>query len=97
MFGTVLKWSEWTPAMSITYLVNSAIIISPVAGISPRMSGFDPWPVLVTFFFYLVSLGQVVIRVLRFSRVNVVPTLLHLRDAITRKTDGGSLGTFQKK
>ena len=47
-----------------------------------------------------VALGNVFLRVLRFSPVNIIPplplALLHLHGARTRRTNGRSLGTFRK-
>jgi hypothetical protein len=47
-----------------------------------------------------VVLAQVFIRVLRFTPVNInIPMLhtqLHLHVALTRRTNGRSLATFQK-
>jgi len=43
---------------------------------------------------------QAILRVLRFSPVTVFPSMLHthlhLHVALTRRTNGRSLGTFQK-
>ena len=47
-----------------------------------------------------VVMKQVFLRVLWFSSVNIIPpmlhTHLHLHAALTRRTKGRSLGTFQK-
>jgi hypothetical protein len=47
-----------------------------------------------------VALGQVFIQELRFSPVNIIPTLLHthlhLYVALTRRAKGRSLGTLKK-
>jgi hypothetical protein len=48
-----------------------------VAGLSPRRPGFDPGSVLVGFVVDKVALGQVSLRVLRFSPVNFIPSVLH--------------------
>ena len=48
-----------------------------------------------------VALGQVFLRVLRYSAVIIIPPLLrthlHLHVALTRRTKGRSVGTFQKE
>jgi len=47
-----------------------------------------------------VALWQVFLRVLRFYPLSIIPanlhTHLHVRVAVTRRTNGRSLGTFQK-
>ena len=48
-----------------------------VADLSPRMPGFDPGSVHVGFEVDKVALGQVFSRVLRFSTVNFIPSVLH--------------------
>jgi hypothetical protein len=48
-----------------------------VAGFSPRRSGFDPGSVHVEFVVDKVALGQVFLRVLRFSPVNFIPPVFH--------------------
>jgi hypothetical protein len=48
-----------------------------VAGLSPRRLGFDPGSVHVGFVVDKVVLGQVFPRVLRFSPVNFIPSVLH--------------------
>jgi hypothetical protein len=63
--------------------------------------GFDPEPVQVRFVLYKVALGQVFLRVLPFYPVSIIPPMLHinlhLHTVLTRRTNGQSLGTFQKK
>jgi hypothetical protein len=44
-----------------------------IAGLSPRRSGFDSGSVYVGFVVDKVALGQVFLRVLRFSPVNFIP------------------------
>jgi hypothetical protein len=56
-----------------------------VAGLSPRKPVFAPGSVDIGFVLYKVALGQVFLRVLRFSPANVIPPSLsilirHLRD-----------------
>jgi hypothetical protein len=48
-----------------------------VAGLSPRRPGFDPGSVNVGFVVDKVALGQVFLRVLRFSPVNFIPPAFH--------------------
>ena len=65
-----------------------------------RRSGFDPSSAYVRFVVDKVALRQVFLRVLRFYPFSAIPvnlpTHLHLRFAVTRRTKGRSLGTFQK-
>jgi hypothetical protein len=49
---------------------------SLVAGLSPRRSGFAPGSINVGFVVDKVALGQVFLRVLRFSPVNIIPSSL---------------------
>ena len=48
-----------------------------VAGLPPRRPGFDPGSVLVGFVVDKVALGQVFLRLLRFSSVTFIPPVLH--------------------
>jgi hypothetical protein len=48
--------------------------VSP--GLSPRRPGFAPGSVHVGFVVDKVALGQVLLRVLRFSPVNIIPPSL---------------------
>jgi hypothetical protein len=48
-----------------------------VAGLPPRRPGFDPGLIHVGFVVDKVTLGQVFLRVLRFSPVNFIPPVLH--------------------
>jgi hypothetical protein len=56
-----------------------------VAGLSPRRTGFDPGSVHVGFVVDKVALGQVFLRVLRFSLVNFIPPVLHYTDKRQKK------------
>jgi hypothetical protein len=47
------------------------------AGLPPRRPGFDPELVHVEFVVDEVALGQVFLRVLRFSPVSFIPPVLH--------------------
>jgi hypothetical protein len=47
------------------------------ASLSPRRPGFDPGSVHVGFVVNKVALGQVFVRVLRFSPVSFIPPVLH--------------------
>jgi hypothetical protein len=49
---------------------------SLVAGLSPRRPGFAPGPINVGFVVDKVALGQVFLRVIPFSPVNIVPPSL---------------------
>jgi hypothetical protein len=49
---------------------------SLVAGFSPRRPGFAPGSIHVGFVVDKVTLGQVFLRVLRFSPVNIIPPSL---------------------
>jgi hypothetical protein len=49
-----------------------------VAGLSPRRTGFAPESTHVGFVVDKVVLGQVFLRVLRFSPANIIPPLLHI-------------------
>jgi hypothetical protein len=42
------------------------------------MPGFAPWSIHVVFVVDKVGLGQVSLRVLRFSPANIIPPLLHI-------------------
>jgi hypothetical protein len=48
-----------------------------VAGLSSRRSGFEPGSLNVGFLVDKVALGQVLLRVLRFSPVNIIPPWLY--------------------
>jgi len=65
-----------------------------------RRSEFDPKSAYERFVVDKVALWQVCLRVLRFYSLSIIPTKLHtqlhLRVAVTRRTNGRSLGTFQK-
>jgi hypothetical protein len=71
-----------------------------IASLSPQVPGFDPRLVRLRFMVGLVTLGQVILRLLRFFPVSVIPhiihTHIHLHVALTRRTIGRILGTFQK-
>jgi len=49
---------------------------------------------------YEVALGQVFLRILRFSLFSIIPLILYARLSlhvvVTKQTNGRSLGTFQK-
>ena len=74
-------------------------IIQMSSGLSPRRLGCDFRPVHVTFVADKVALGQVFLRDLLFCPVSVILKVLHARMrlhvAVTRRTDGRGLGTFQ--
>jgi hypothetical protein len=49
-----------------------------VTGLSPRRPGFAPGSIHVGFVVDTVALRHVFLRVLRFSRTNIIPPLLHI-------------------
>jgi hypothetical protein len=51
---------------------------SLVTGLSPRRPGFAPRSIHVGFVVDKVALGQVFLRVLRFSPANIIPPLPHI-------------------
>jgi hypothetical protein len=51
---------------------------SLVAGLSLWRPSFDPGSIHVGFVVDIVALGQVFLRVLRFSPTNIIPPLLHI-------------------
>ena len=71
-----------------------------VSGQSLRRPGLYPRSVHVRFVVDEVALRQVFLRVLLFSPVSIIPLMphnhLHLHVAVTRRTNGRSLGTFHK-
>jgi hypothetical protein len=50
-----------------------------VAGLSQRRPGFAPGSIHMGFVVDKVSLGQVFLRVLRFTPSNIIPPLLHIQ------------------
>jgi hypothetical protein len=71
-----------------------------VAGLSPRMPGLDLSSVHVRFVVDKLALVQFFSEYFGLSPVSIIPAMfhthLHLLAALTRKTNGWSLGTFQK-
>ena len=65
----------------------------------PRRSGFDPRQVHAIFIVDKVKRGQIFLRVLRFSPVNIIPPVPHtqLHVTLTRRTNGRSLIIFQEQ
>jgi len=74
-------------------------IIQMSSGLSPRRLGCVFRPVHVTFVADKVTLGQVFLQDLLLSPVSIILTVLHARMhlhvAVTRRSDGRGLGTFQ--
>jgi len=72
-----------------------------VADFSMLCPGFDPRLVHVRFVVHKVTLGQVSLPVLHFSPVSIIPptldTSLHPHVALTGRTNGRSVGTFNKQ
>jgi hypothetical protein len=66
--------------------------------LSPWRPGFDPGPVRARFMVDKMALGQVVLRVLRFSPVIIPPIFYthHLNVTLNRRTNGRNLGTFKQ-
>jgi hypothetical protein len=66
---------------------------------SLRRRGVDPTPVRLRFMLHKVALGQGVLSVRRFSRVSIIPPMLHthlyLNPNVIRRTSGRSLVTFK--
>ena len=62
------------------------------AGLSQRRSGFDPGSVHVGFVVDKVALGQVFLRVLRFSPVNFIPPMLHYNGKAEETSPSSSQG-----
>jgi hypothetical protein len=56
-----------------------------VTCLSPRRPRFDPRSVHVGFMVDKVALGQVFLRVFRFSRVNFIPPVLHYKEKRKKK------------
>ena len=69
--------------------------------LSRRRPGFDPRPVHVRFMVNKVALGQASLRLLLFSLVSVIPTVLkthlHLNTTLFWKTNGRNLGAFKQR
>jgi hypothetical protein len=55
-----------------------------VAGLPPRRPGFDPGPDHVGFVVDKVALGQVFLRVLRFSPVSFIPPVLRYTEKLRK-------------
>jgi len=71
------------------------------AGLSRRGPEFDPTSVHVRFVVDNMALGQVFLRIIRVSLVDIIPPMLHARlnlhVALVGRTNGDSPGTFQKQ
>ena len=71
------------------------------ADLSPRRAGFNPRRIHVRFVVDEVALGQVFLRVIQFSSASIIResllSRLHLHVVLRRKTNGPSMGTFQKQ
>jgi hypothetical protein len=63
-----------------------------VAGLSTRRPGFDPGSVNVGFVMDKVALGQAFPRVLRFSPVNFIPSVLHYNRKAEKTSSTSSQG-----
>jgi hypothetical protein len=65
------------------------------------MTGLSFRAVLVGFMVSEVALGQVSLKVLRFSFVIIIPLMmcihLFLNSGVTERTSGQSLGTFKQR
>jgi len=71
-----------------------------VNSLSTLTSSFDPRPVHVSVVVVIMALEEVVLRVIGFVVLRVVLaeyiSHLHVHVALTRKSNGQSLGTFPK-
>jgi hypothetical protein len=68
--------SHGTPVCNCVLQGAMPWLRSLVAGLSPRRPGFAPGSIHVGFVVDKMALGQVFLRVLRFSPVNIIPPLL---------------------
>ena len=89
---------KWEQNFTVTEVVSWFRQL--VAGLWLRRTVLDPRPVHERSVVDKVAVGQVYLRVLRFSPVSIIPpmlhTHLHLHVALNRRTKGRSLGTFEK-
>jgi hypothetical protein len=71
--------SDFTHCTEAQQTVRSAVpwLRLLAAGLPPRRPGFDPGSVHVGFVMDKVTLGQVFLRVLRFSPVSFIPPVRH--------------------
>lgn len=80
--------------------LNKLLLQRLVVGLSPRMPVFDPRSVHVGFVVYKVALRKVIFSLLRFSPLStilpLVNTHFHLHLALTNRSKGQNLGTFQE-
>jgi hypothetical protein len=70
-----------------------------VARLLPRRPEFNPRSVRARYVLDKVKMEQVFIRILRFSSLSIIPSVLHILNlhvSCTRRTNGRSLGTSQK-
>jgi hypothetical protein len=74
------------PFDSIEIVCNWAVpwLRRLIAGLSPRRPGFDSGSVHVGFVVDKVALGQVFLRVLRFSPVSFIPPVLHYTEKLEK-------------
>ena len=82
------------------YHSTESPMMNPLAGLSLLKPQFDPRSVHVRFVADKVALKHIFLPVVVFPPVSITPptlhTHLHLHVAVTRRTNGLSLGTFQK-
>ena len=72
------------PSLSDSVIQYQACHSSLVAGLSPRMPGFDPRPVYMSLVADEVALRQVVVtRLLRFCPVSIISSVLHNHFLVT--------------
>jgi hypothetical protein len=60
----------------------------PIVGLTPRRAQISPRPVHMRFVMDKVPVGQVFLRELRFSSVNIIPLMLHTHSLIYHRRRG---------
>jgi hypothetical protein len=90
--------TEYLYIIQVTFGPQSLRLL--FASVLPRKPRFDPRSVHVRFVMDKMAVGQVSVQVLCFSLVSIIPPMFHthlqLKVALTRRTNGRSLGTFHK-
>jgi len=80
--------------------LNKLLLQRSVADLSSQMPGFDPRSVHVGFVVDKVALRNVIFSLPRFSPFSIVlppvNTNFHLHVALTKRSKGQNLGTFQE-
>ena len=100
MFTARYELNLYTDLRLILVFNNVPWLSRLVAGLLPRRSDFDPSSVHTRFVVDRVALGQVVLGILWFSLVSTISLIFHARFhlyvALSRRTNGPSLRTFEK-